>query len=466
VEEGFARLVDECGSQASESLSCMALSQQQVLNECELRCAKEKQTLKQTAEESRRRFLSDLTEMIVSTTKSEHDSLLSEYRKTLEHCHSEFCAIECPNFGLETTFLEMDTEIQRLQKSHEAMISLIDGERREMKDHWEQQTTAEDDRHLQSSAGPHSGRARSQVLLSIENSIRAVREETASSSASLGEVLDSLRTMHGSEMDRLSLLRQEAERAREIERLEQQFAGASQGLDDIAIAERRSRDEIDQARRSGDDFQRDWERQLSEQQCSLIAHRNEFSRQISQLTRSLSETGIAAAASLEAEAKSAIENIQRSKQAYMAKRTQLERDITEEHTSLATHCERFIRENNRKMSRNGHRLSEREEQIQAALTEQKESCLAMISFYAERTSVLSAHLAEMKAKWDERPSRQCDLDMIGKLTDHLQTVKMQLGSAVMNIKQCRSLLVEQDACYNRQFGRAPMVGIATARARS
>jgi hypothetical protein len=180
---------------------------------------------------------------------------------------------------------------------------------------------------------------------------------------------------------------------------------------------------------------------------------------MSLLASTISQITNGGAASLNAQIEADFRANQQARGAHMNRVSQLERDITQEHGLLANRRTPFKREHHKHVSQLEHRLGDSENELTDSVNEHKAGCRAIVTFYAEREAALAAHLNAMKMKWDERPSRQSDQELIEKLSLRLQTVKIQLGTLLTNYKHCRALLIEQDGTYNRQFGCAPAVGV-------
>jgi hypothetical protein len=262
-------------------------------------------------------------------------------------------------------------------------------------------------------------------------------------------------------MDCLSQLKTEAERAGEILALDQQQIVATCEFNDSVFAEERVLGELALGRESVHDYERDWERQTNEMKRSILVLENEFSHKFSFLANTLSRTINDCTVSLKSQEELCSQATQKAKNSHMNDVFQLERDITEEHSLLTTHGEQFRKENHKQTARLEHRLCDYERKLTDAINGYRADCHAVVTCYCERAAVLTARLNDMKEKWDERPSRQCDLELIERQTMRLQTVNMQLESAFMNFKKCRAMLTEQEGTYNRQFGRTPAVGVFT-----
>jgi hypothetical protein len=378
----------------------------------------------------------------------------------------EFCEIECPNFNLKTTFQTFHVEIQHLTVSKQELMSSIATERREIENKWQQQLVDENERHSQSIERPSSQRGRNQVLQSLDNSIRNVRSEGSSESLFLQETLANIRELHTTEMNRLAQIKTEVERTEEIAKIEQHRDLCKLEFDRAVLTEKTIRDELSQTEYSTNNSNLDWNHQINEIKQSIVNLENVFRKQFSRLSRTLYEIETVSASSLKEQSETDLEITQQSKRIHLNRASELERNITEEHARLADQNARYTKQINKHTARNERRLTSLEKTLLEARNEHTAGRDAILAFYTEKAAVLTAKLDDMKMKWDERPSRQCDLESIDKLTIYLQTVKMQLGAAFTSLKQSRKLLVKQDESYNRQFGRTLAVGILTPQYRS
>ena len=93
------------------------------------------------------------------------------------------------------------------------------------------------------------------------------------------------------------------------------------------------------------------------------------------------------------------------------------------------------------------------------IKEKKNQWKGMEEFFEERINVLTAERNKFKSMFESRPSRECDLENIEKLSEHLKRIQAQLQISLKDYSQYKAMYVEQEKKYNAMFGKNPKVGI-------
>jgi hypothetical protein len=249
----------------------------------------------------------------------------------------------------------------------------------------------------------------------------------------------------------------------EIAQLHEQHQKTLDEFEGLCVLKTRIQKEIDGVRLSVQKIDEEWADKVNSMNGHIAALRNEFASVLSRLNQDLGQTMIASDVAFARQAESHRQLHQQLALTHTKKVHELEDIIAREHRGCQQQNEKFMREKTKQAMRLERYTNDAEKGFLEARNEHERGCNAILLFYQERITVLTAKLEDFKRKCTEQPSRECDIALIEQLTMRLRTVKIQLGGVFTNLKQCRSLLVEQEHTYNRQFGHAPAVGILPSR---
>ena len=392
-------------------------------------------------------------------SKDEYRTLERTLTTEYETLAKELEGIAAPACADKDYFQSMNQEIDALEKQKEALRQSINNDRQSLVDGFNEKIQAENARHEEATKPTHSGRGRKQVLQSITHQIETVRAQLADEAKSLEDIQKQQQEAHelkmsGLENERKGLLDQaeiEVLKA-ELAKVQEKFA-ATKDLD----AQRESDIAKQQAKLK--ETEAEYQRQIDELEAQLRALTDEFEAQHAQLMSDQESMANNFGKTYDKESKSTQATIARLKKDHDDNKKENAKQQATIRQMMATEESEFQKELQREFARGENRVTEIEKSMEEEARKRDEEWKGMLGYYNERISVLTAKLAEAQHLFDNCPPRQCDLDQIARLENTLQLVKTQLGNSLTDLKQYRSMLVEQERTYNRAFGVSPKVGI-------
>jgi hypothetical protein len=322
----------------------------------------------------------------------------------------------------------LDSEIGRLEEARRASQFFIAAERVGAAAGWRERLDAESERHAQCTARPGSQRGRLQLLQSLREAVRAVRESAVSLAAPLRAELSAAAASHDSAMARL------AERRNRVDpgALASERDAAAAALRETGAAADRALAEVRSARLAAAAAPREWERAsaaMRERQAALGA---EFALRAASLAAALSAAASASAPALEAEQERHRRACAHSRDAHAFHRTELELPLAEAHVELTELAEAQARERARRRTLSDYDFTSSARELSAAHFESQACADAIVAFYTEREAVLRANLTALKGKVGG--ARECEARRIRKLTRDLSAAAIELA----RLQQCRS----------------------------
>jgi hypothetical protein len=106
------------------------------------------------------------------------------------------------------------------------------------------------------------------------------------------------------------------------------------------------------------------------------------------------------------------------------------------------------------------KISILEEEYRGKIMQARRELEGIVAFYEEKKGVLEARLAEAKGKYEERPSRECDLEHIDRLVNESEILLVQVKCGAKDIGAYKRLMAAREREYNSMFGRSPSVALA------
>ena len=392
-------------------------------------------------------------------SKDEYQTLEKTLTTEYETLTKKLEGITAPACAGKDYFQAMNQEIETLEKQKEALRQTIDNDRQSLVDGFNRKIDGENARHEEATKPTHSGRGRKQVLQSITQQIETVRSQLADEAKALEDVQKQQREAHELKMSEFDTTRKGLLDQAEIELLKAELAkvqekfAATKDLD----AQRESDIAKQQARLK--ETEAEYQQRIDELEAQLRALKDEFESQRTQLMSDQESNTDTFSRTYDKESKSTQATIARLKKDHDDSKKENAKHQTAIRQIMATEESEFQKELQREFARGENRVTEIEKSLKEDARKRDEEWKGMLGYYNERISVLTAKLAEAQHLFDNCPPRQCDLDQIARLENTLQLVKTQLGNALTDLKQYRSMLVEQERTYNRAFGVSPKVGI-------
>jgi hypothetical protein len=83
----------------------------------------------------------------------------------------------------------------------------------------------------------------------------------------------------------------------------------------------------------------------------------------------------------------------------------------------------------------------------------------MRAFFEEKLGVLTKKRDDAMLLFQQRPSRQSEIDVIEQLNAALQTKTMQLSNALKDYQEYKGLLVQAEKAGHARFGKGPKIGV-------
>jgi hypothetical protein len=388
-----------------ESLTALLRLQRAAVSEMHLRCARECSAWPQKCQE--------MTEAHLSTVRT---SILAQPEAWVVPFNERWAAAKRELFQAEREADDTDLSdaIDELKAAKRKAQSSITAEREQIGINWERECGEENARHAIAATRPRSPLVRNQMFRSLESAIQALREEEASQSGVLQESLAELNAQHQNDMDRLAKLKCEAEKAGDDSDLRRELKAAQENFEAVATVEARVNDELRQARLS-------FEAEVDEQETM---------------------------------------------QAHAAQVAQLMRDIAEECKLLADLDQHYVREKHRQIARNEYEILDQQKRFLQAKNDDIARLVAISAFYNERLSVLRARVNALKGKWDSRPARQSDLDLIEKLTQDLRAVKAQERSTANEQDKAQAKVAKREPRVSPRSNERARVRMRSSRSRT
>ena len=442
-------------------------SQNANLDEEKRKAAKEieaKKTEHEAQKENLVQKLSDLHEKTISEienqgySKEEYQDMEKRFEAESKRLTKILDGINAPAAD-QDQFREMNQEIDSLENELQTLKQKIDESRSALIQNYNDKIDDENKRHDAATKPTHSGRGRKQVLQSITQQIEAVKSELAEEIKSLEETKHNLDETHNSRMFDIQSEKETLNDQTEIDSLKSQLANWQNELAKTDNIEESRKIEISQQEARNSELSAHYQQQIHELELQIKSIEEDFLKQKEQIdedrasslaniddlynteTRTFKETIAKMTKNHEIQKNSTIA------QQKAIKQSQLDMD------------EEFAKELNREFARGENRVTDLERSQNEEARKRDEEWNGMLGFYTERIGVLTAQLEKAKHLLDNCPPRQCDLDTIAKLENTLRIVKTQLGNSLTDLKQYRSMLVEQERKYNKAFGVSPKVGV-------
>jgi hypothetical protein len=312
----------------------------------------------------------------------------------------------------------LDRAVQELESEKRERLCSIASEREEIQILWEQRMTEENDRLSSCSTRPRSQIAKNHHLQALESAIETIRQETQANLTVHQESLAGIEASHEAEMDRLQDLRWEAEMADDESMFRLELQAAQAEFDALSLLMPGAISDLE------------WECQVSGPQPELYRWHEEVTE--------------ASSVSLKKDGELQAEINPRSAQLQEMRIARLRHDIAHEHDTLARLEQSVIRETQRQIARNDYEIVEQQKKQRAARNDEDARFDAIFGFYDERLSVLRATLDELKRRCNNPPSRQCEIDLIEKLTLDLRALTLTLRSLATGRDSSRSVNVESE----------------------
>jgi hypothetical protein len=459
VKDAFEKAEAALKRDESRSLETVALFQTKLTEERQRLWANEKREFTLKTQTMASAFLKRIGDD--EGFQHEFDNLLAGYKGTYDALEQEFSRIECPNLHLHLDLL--DADIQELEKSKRDSIPT---KRRALQLQWQQRFDSEDSRHLAAIPQPNSNHGRTQILRSLEDSSQFLRHSLFQEAGKLQETLAQMKMEHESEMVRLSDLKDQVSVNEEIETLRYHLTAVLSHHAEVSVLEDRVRREIEVGRHAAHDLGFEMANQINEMNENVIRLQSEFAREHLLLTEEFTQIVIADDAALKKQSDSHRQLFHHAKHAHYNEVARLEHSFAREHATLGESSEKFLRQKTKQAARLELRLSDTEKTFRRTKREQEECSQSFLAFYTEKIAVLEAQLRDMTEKCTGRQSRESELTLIEQLTRQLQALQTKLTGALTDLKESKSMLIEQEHVYNRYFGRNARVGVLPLRSHS
>lgn len=421
----------------------------------------EKKTEQETQKKNLIQKLSDLHEKTISEienqgySKEEYQDMEKEFEAESKRLTKILDGTNAPAAD-QDQFREMNQEIDSLENELQILKQKIDESRNALIQNYNDKIDEENKRHDAATKPTHSGRGRKQVLQSITQQIEAVKSELAEEIKSFEETKRKLDDIHNSRMSDIQSEKQKLDDQSEIDSLKSQLANWQ---NELAKADESRKIEVSQQEARNSELSAHYQQQIHDLELQIKSIEEAFLKQKEQIDedRTTSLANIDDLYNTEMRTfKETISTMLKNHEIQKNNAIAQQKAIKQSQLDMD---DEFAKELNREFARGENRVTDLERSQNEEARKRDEEWNGMLGFYTERIGVLTAQLEKAKHLLDNCPPRQCDLDTIAKLENTLRIVKTQLGNSLTDLKQYRSMLVEQERKYNKAFGVSPKVGV-------
>lgn len=151
-------------------------------------------------------------------------------------------------------------------------------------------------------------------------------------------------------------------------------------------------------------------------------------------------------------------NVFNSSNAHSMSVHKMTQDINSLKTSIPLQREKNEKEIKDNSSQRQNEIDEYARSRKLEISDIKNKWKGMEEFFEERISVLSSEREKFKKLFEQRPSRECDIETIALMSEHLKMITNQLNISLKDYTQYKQMYVQQEKKYNAMFGKNPKVG--------
>ncbi|OHT05085.1 hypothetical protein TRFO_06090 [Tritrichomonas foetus] len=393
-------------------------------------------------------------------SKDEFNSLEKKFQDDLNHLQKELNLIQPPKLEDNEKYRSLTKLIDDLEKELGLHTKNNQNEQDSLMKNWQSQEDSENERHKQVLRPTSSGRNRDQAKIALMKKLEDMRKLKEEEISRLSKLLEDLIQSHTKEMENLEKEKIEAQQQEKIDRLQDQLEN----------------EEIDSKRRI-DSLLESFKLKLNSKNKEIEEKTNRFNTEINNSKSKIDEI-VAQFESTKNELNSQIDSIlQKSQNNLDSEARKFEKDqngMINDH-NLQTHNlgqeidsfkhniplqkqknEKQLQENS---SQRQNEIDEYVRKVKKEIEDIKVHWKGMEEFFEERIAVLINERNKWINMFETRPSRQCDIEQIEYLSNHLKMIQSQLTLALKDYTQFKAIYVEQDKKYNAMFGKNPKVGI-------
>lgn len=393
-------------------------------------------------------------------SKDEYNSLESKYQQEYDQFQNNLNQIQPPKLEdnamyrkLISTIEQLNTEFSQHQKNHE-------NEKDTILKNYNKEELDENKRHEEVMRPTSSGRVRDQAKMGMMKKLDDMRKLKQSEIDKYTAILNELIESHMKEMNQLEIERVRALQQETIDKLKADL----------------QREENDGNRKEAeliskyDTLSKKQNKEIEETVIYYIQQNTnqhalidkliaEFEQLKKELLDKISSIQVQSQFDLDACQKGTDKLQANMNSDHSMQVHQLLKEIESISQSIPVQKEKNENELKNNSSQRQNEIDEYVRSQRLDIKEKKNQWKGMEEFFEERINVLTAERNKFKSMFESRPSRECDLENIEKLSEHLKRIQAQLQISLKDYSQYKAMYVEQEKKYNAMFGKNPKVGI-------
>jgi hypothetical protein len=453
----------------SDQMAHAKISSDQELSDFQANAARTIDVWKSQAEQrksTRRQELSSISACTLHEletggfSKEEYNSVRADRQNYFDSLGRELQDIQPPKLTDNALYQEVNLEFERLQREKREQAAAITAERNNLDDKWKGQVEAECERHKHTRPPSASGRNRDQVKQALQRQIDDVRTALHLETRRLQEVLAAEQSRHAESMKRYISICDDIRPVGDFSRAQDSLTKLKdEAQTEIDAAILRVKQETDSLQLANQVLAQEFvkkietsERQLQDLIANFQISRESLNQQRLRLGSDRDRNASGSSNELDRQIRD-LADVHSKKRLDLIKRCDALRNEaieTEERNKIGLN-----EENNRQQAS----LIEYSRKVQEEIETRKSDWEGLLSYLLERIEVLTVSRDTMRAKFENREGRACDLDAIQDLQEYLKTIQFHLTTKLKDLSQYRSLMVEQEKTFNLLFGKNPSVGV-------
>lgn len=453
----FANRSNELKNQISTSLDQLSTeNEQKIQNTIDSNNQKKEELLKRLSIQNENE-LNGIQK--VGFSRDEYKKLEANYQKILNQCQDELDKIQPPKLDDNEFYKSLMKTINELTKDVGIHTKKNSDEKSSILKKYTEEEENENKRHNEAIRPNSSGRARDQAKMGMMKQIDDVRTFKNSEIARYNKILEELIQKHRNEMSLLEDEKNKAMQSEQINKLKKDLE------DTIKQGERK----IQEHNNHFDSICNEKTKEIEKTTIHYIQESTSAHSLIDQLTSEferLKNELLQKINLIQKNSEKDLENCQNCHDRNLFNLTNnhsmtlhsINQEINSLKSLIPSQKEKFEKDLKDNSSQRQNEIDEYVRSKKLEISDIKNKWKGMEAFFEEKLAVLLANRDKFKKLFEQRPSRDCDIERIAMLTDNLSMYNNQLSLVLNDYKNYKSLLVQQEKKYNAMFGKNPKVG--------
>lgn len=395
----------------------------------------------------------------VGFSRDEYNKLEAYYKDLDNQSQNELSKIQPPKLEDNEFYKNLVKTINELTKEIDIHVKNNENEKKSLLKKYTNEEEEENKRHNEAMRPNSSGRNRDQAKIGMMKQIDDMRKLKNNEVAKYNKILEELIQKHLQEMNELDNEKNKAMQKEKIESLNSE----------LIRVKKEGENKIQDHANHFDSICNEKNREIEQTTIYYIQETTKSHTLIDQLTaefETLKNELMKKINSIKKQSEKDLDDCQKlaDKNMFNLSNThsmsvhKITQGINSLKISIPTQKEKNEKELKDNSSQRQNEIDEYARSRRLEIEDIKIKWKGMKEFFEERISVLTAEKAKLMKMFEQRPSRDCDLEAIAMLNDHLAMVQSQLTISLNDYSQYKKMYVQQEKKYNAMFGKNPKVG--------